>query len=201
MRYDSGEQSTTDKYLFMLSAIVPRPIALVSTVGQNGVFNLAPFSFFNGVSAEPPILSVSIARRDGKKKDTLRNIEFSKQFVVNVVTESLAEAMNESSAPFPPDISEFDRVKLTPIPAVKVVAPLVRESPIKMECTLYRLIEIGTPPHGSTLVLGEIVQYHIRDEILTNKKIDFNKLSAIGRMGREFYTKTTGLIQLKRPLF
>jgi flavin reductase (DIM6/NTAB) family NADH-FMN oxidoreductase RutF len=199
MRFDPGEQSLAENYLFMLSAIVPRPIAFISTVGENGVFNLSPFSFFNGVCAEPPILSVSFSRRDGKKKDTLQNIESSGQFVVSVVTEPLAKAMNESSAPFPADISEFEKVGLTPLPAEKVRAPLLKESPINMECVLYRLIEVGTPPRGSTLVLGEIVRYHIREEVMVKNKIDFKKLSAVGRMGGEFYTKTTDVFKLNRP--
>ena len=183
----------------MLHAIVPRPIAFISTVGESGVFNLSPFSFFNGVCAEPPILSVSIALKNGEKKDTLVNIEYSKQFVVNVVTEPLFSAMNASSASFPPEVSEFQQVGLTPVPAAIVSAPLVKESPVNIECSLYRLIEIGSPPRGATLVLGEILQYHIGDEFLINRKIDFKKLCAIGRMGGEAYTRTTDMIQLKRP--
>ena len=184
----------------MLHAIVPRPIAFISTVGKNGVFNLSPFSFFNGVCAEPSILSVSIAwKKDGKKKDTLVNIEASKQFVINIVTESMVSAMNAASALFPPEVSEFNQVGLTPVPAAMVKAPLVKESPINIECSLYRLIEIGAPPQGATLVLGEMIHYHVREEILENKKIDFKKLAAVGRMGGEFYTRTTDMIQLKRP--
>ncbi|MHB8481936.1 MAG: flavin reductase family protein [Nitrospiria bacterium] len=199
MRFDPHQQSTVENYIFMLHAIVPRPIAFISTVGESGVFNLSPFSFFNGVCAKPPVLSVSIAWENGEKKDTLANIEYSKQFVVNVVTESMGSAMNASSASFPPEVSEFQQVGLTPVPAALVSAPLVKESPINIECALYRLIEVGAPPQGATLVLGEIIQYHIRDEILINGKIDFKKLCAIGRMGGENYTRTIDLIQLKRP--
>lgn len=199
MEYHPGDQSTAENYLFMLNAIVPRPVAWVSTVGQDGVFNLAPFSFYNGVCAEPPVLSVSIARRAGEKKDTLRNIEYSGEFVVSVVTESMAVAMNESSASFPPDVSEFEQVGLTPVPARIVHAPLVQESPINMECRLFRLIEIGTPPQGATLVLGEIVHYHIHDGILTNGKIDLKKFFPIGRLGKEWNARTKDRFSLKRP--
>ena len=199
MEYHPGEQSTAENYLFMLNAIVPRPVAWISTVGQNGLFNLAPFSFYNGVCAEPPVLSVSIARRAGEKKDTLRNIESSGEFVVSVVTETMAVAMNESSASFPPEVSEFERVGLTPVPATIVHAPLVQESPINMECRLFRLIEIGTPPQGATLVLGEIVHYHIHDGILTNGKIDFKKFIPIGRLGKEWNAGVKDLFSLKRP--
>ncbi|MFI5303841.1 MAG: flavin reductase family protein [Nitrospiria bacterium] len=199
MWFNPGEQSTAANYLFMLNAIVPRPVAWISSVGENGVFNLAPFSFFNGVCAEPPILSVSIARRNGEKKDTLRNIEYSKQFVVNIVPLSLAEAMNASSASFPSEVSEFERVGLTPVPAQKVNAPLLFESPINIECRLYRLIEIGTPPGGATLVLGEIILYHIQDDILTDGQIDFKKFSPIGRLGREMNARIRDLFPLKRP--
>lgn len=199
MEYHPGEQSTAENYLFMLNAIVPRPVAWISTVGRNGLFNLAPFSFYNGVCAEPPVLSVSIARRAGEKKDTLRNIESSGEFVVSVVTETMAVAMNESSASFPPEVSEFERVGLTPVPATIVHAPLVQESPINMECRLFRLIEIGTPPQGATLVLGEIVHYHIHDGILTNGKIDFKKFIPIGRLGKEWNAGVKDLFSLKRP--
>jgi flavin reductase (DIM6/NTAB) family NADH-FMN oxidoreductase RutF len=199
MEYHPGDQSTAENYLFMLNAIVPRPVAWVSTVGQEGLFNLAPFSFYNGVCAEPFLLSVSIARRAGEKKDTLRNIENSGEFVVSVVAESMAAAMNESSASFPPDVSEFEQVGLTPIPARFVQAPLVRESPINMECRLFRLIEIGTPPQGTTLVLGEIIHYHIDDRILTNGKIDFKKFIPIGRLGKEWNAGLKNLFSLKRP--
>ncbi len=199
MRFDPKKQSPAENYIFMLHAIVPRPIAFISTVGESGVFNLSPFSFFNGVCSDPPILSVSIAWKNGEKKDTLVNIENSKEFVVNIVTEPLALAMNASSASFPPEASEFKEVGLTPVPAALVKAPLVKESPINIECSLYRLIEVGTPPQGTTLVLGEIVQYHVHDEILENKKIDFQRLSVIGRMGGEFYARTTDIFKLNRP--
>ncbi|MBI3593781.1 MAG: flavin reductase family protein [Nitrospirae bacterium] len=198
-QFDPGEQSTAENYLFMLNAIVPRPIAWISTLGQNGVENLAPFSFFNGVCAEPPIVSISIARRNGEKKDTLRNIEYSKEFVVNVVTESLASAMNESSASHSAEISEFKRAGLTPYPAQKVKAPLVLESPINMECQLYRLIEIGVPPQGSTLVLGQIVYCHLRHEILTDGQIDFKKFLPVGRLGRDMNLTARDLFPLRRP--
>lgn len=199
MEYHPGDQSTAENYLFMLNAIVPRPVAWVSTVGKEGLFNLAPFSFYNGVCAEPPLLSVSIARRAGEKKDTLRNIENAGEFVVSVVSESMAGAMNKSSASFPPDVSEFEQVGLTPVPARFVQAPLVRESPINMECRLFRLIEIGTPPQGATLVLGEIIHYHIDDRILTNGRIDFKKFIPIGRLGKEWNSGAKDLFFLKRP--
>ena len=199
MKFDPSDRSAVENYLFLLGAIVPRPIALVSTVSLTGVFNVAPFSFFNGVCAVPPILSVSIAPRDGKKKDTLINIEKGGEFVVNVVTEPMAAAMNESSAFYPPEVSEFIQAGFTPISAEKVKAPLVRESPISLECRLYRLVEVGTFPHGSTLVLGEIVFCHVIDEILENHRAGMEKLNAIGRMGGEFYTRTRDLFKMKRP--
>jgi flavin reductase (DIM6/NTAB) family NADH-FMN oxidoreductase RutF len=197
--FNPGEQSTAENYLFMLNAIVPRPIAWISTLGQNGVKNLAPFSFFNGVCAEPPVISVSIARRSGKKKDTLRNIEHSGEFVVNMVTEALASAMNESSASLRSHESEFERAGVTPVPAQKVNAPLILESPVNIECRLDRLIEIGIPPQGSTLVLGQIVYYHVRTEILTGGQIDFEKFLPIGRLGREMNVTARNLFPLKRP--
>jgi flavin reductase (DIM6/NTAB) family NADH-FMN oxidoreductase RutF len=199
MRILPADQSPAENYLLMLGVIAPRPIAWVSTVGETGNYNLAPFSFFNGVSADPPILSLSIARRDGEKKDTLRNIEFTGDFVVNVVTRPLADAMNRSSASFPPEISEFEIAGLTPLPSEKVKAPRLGESPVQMECRLERLIEVGAPPRGSTLVLGEIVLFHLDERCLTDRKIDFKKFFPLGRGGRDRMTEIKEWFVLKRP--
>lgn len=199
MKFKPSDRSDAENYLFLLGAIVPRPIAFVSTVGPTGVFNLAPFSFYNGVCAIPPVLSISIAYRDREKKDTLVNIEQNREFVVNIVTEAIASAMNAASANLPPNISEFDQVGLTAVPAEIVKAPLVLESPINLECKLHQLITVGAPPHGATLVLGEVVFFHIKEEALDHHRIDMKKLKAVGRMGGEEYTRTGDLFKMKRP--
>src|ERR1041385_6890840 len=133
-------------YRLMIDCIVPRPIAFVSTLSAEGVGNLAPFSFFNGVSSEPPTLVFSISRkRDGGKKDTLVNIESTPQFVVNLVTEPMAAPMHQTSADYPYGVDEMAKVGLTPVPSTRVRPPRVGESPVQMECELFSLHEIGPP--------------------------------------------------------
>ena len=132
--------------LFM-SAVLPRPIAWVSATGENGVNNVAPFSCFTTLCLDPAIVAINVGwTRDGQKKDTLRNIEFSKDFVVAVVDENLAEAMNQTAGEYPPDIDEFEKAGITPLKSEIVTAPGVKESPVNMECRLHQIIEFGKPP-------------------------------------------------------
>lgn len=189
-----------DTYRLLTSIIVPRPIALVSTLGEDGVFNLAPFSAFTSVNITPPMICFNVAYRgNGEKKDTLKNIEFSKDFVVNVVNEPLARAMNQASADYPSHIDEFKEVGLTPIRSEIVKAPRVAESPVNMECKLSNILQFGSIPTGSNLVIGEVVLIHVRDEFYINGEIEPLKLKAIGRLGRDFYCRTTDIFEMIRP--
>ncbi|HGY54846.1 MAG TPA: flavin reductase family protein [Caldithrix abyssi] len=191
MLIDPEKQTYRENYTLMSACIVPRPIAFVSTVSIEGVFNLAPFSYFNGVTSAPPTLSIAIARksRDSNKKDTLSNILDTGEFVVNTVSVAMTEAMNRTARDFPPEVNEFTEAGLTAIPARKVKAPLVKESPVKMECTLYKSIEIGEGRPGSGfLVIGEIVMFHIADEIWDGGQIDMEKLDPLGRLSGNYTT-------------
>ncbi|MDO8674209.1 MAG: flavin reductase family protein, partial [Dehalococcoidia bacterium] len=136
MKVDPREVTARECYKLLIGSIVPRPIAWVSTVGENGVFNVAPFSFFTSVCTYPPTVCFTAIRRAGEKKDTVRNIEFTGDFVVNLVTEELAEAMNISCGDYPPEVDEFQVAKLTAVPGDKVRSPRVAESPISLECKL-----------------------------------------------------------------
>lgn len=186
--------------LFM-SAVVPRPIAWVSTVGENGVNNLAPFSCMTILCQDPAIICMNIAwNRDSRKKDTLRNIEFAKDFVVAAVDDSLAEAMNQTAGGYPPDIDEFGKVSLTPLKSDIVTSPMVAESPVNMECKLHDIIEFGTPPNGSHAVFGQILRVHVRDDLWRDDHIDSARLKAIGRLGEDLYCRTTDLFEMKRPV-
>jgi len=178
-----------EKYRLLTSCIVPRPIAWVSTMDRNGVLNAAPFSFFTGVSVEPPMIMFAVERRHGQKKDTLVNIEDTGEFVVNVVTEATVEAMNETSRDFLPEEDEFALSGLTPVASVHVKVPAIQESPIHMECVLRQIIEIGSSPHA--LVIGEVVGVRVRDELMRDGRIDMEKLLAVGRMGGKFYTRAS----------
>jgi flavin reductase (DIM6/NTAB) family NADH-FMN oxidoreductase RutF len=194
-------------YNVLLNAVAPRPIAWVSTLSASGQSNLAPFSFFNVVCANPPMLGFAPSMRAPKKpdpatgepKDTLRNIRETKEFVVNVVTYELAEAMNLTSGDYDPTISEFEVAKLATA-ASKLVRPLrVADSPVSFECKLHQILDFNPCFDGGSLVIGEIVSIHINDQHLKQGRLDRNSLDLIGRMGGPQYTRTTQRFEMVRP--
>ena len=200
MKIDPVNLEPREAQQILVSVIVPRPIAFVSTIGEDGIFNVAPFSFFTGISAKPMLISFNVGRkRGGQKKDTLVNIEFSRDFVVNVVTETLAEAMNQASADYPSHVDEFKEVGLTPVKADIVKPPMVAESPINMECRVAQILEFGDAPRCTSFIIGEVVQVHIKDELYINGEIQMSKLKAIARMGGELYCRTRDIFEMKRP--
>ena len=201
MKIDMTNLDYRDSHRLLGSIIAPRPIALVSTVGEDGVFNLAPYALFTGVSIKPALVGFSINwRRDGSKKDTHLNIEFTKDFVICVVNESLAEPMNKSSDQYPLNIDEFKEVGLTPVKADIVRAPLVAESQVNIECRLVQSLEFGEVPDKCSFFIGEIVQVHVKDELFAEGKIQMSELRAIGRLGGSgLYCRTTDLFIMKRP--
>lgn len=201
MKFSIGDLDWKESHELMAGVVVPRPIALISTVGENGVFNVAPFSFYGVASVKPAIVFVGIGVkvRAKQKKDTLKNIEFSKDFVINVVNETLAEPMNQTSADYPSDVSEFDEVGLTPLKSDLVKAPRVMESPVNMECQLRQIMEFGEFPHSTDVVIGEVLRVHIRDDLWVNGAIQMSKLKAIARLGGEFFCRTTDIFEMKRP--
>jgi flavin reductase (DIM6/NTAB) family NADH-FMN oxidoreductase RutF len=192
-------------YKVMSGIIVPRPIALVSTVDRDGVANVAPFSFFCGVGAVPPTLLFCPALRavsgDGSipRKDTLRNVEETGEFVVNVVSEAIAAAANMTAAEVPPDVDEFQLAGLTPLRSDIIRAPRVAESPAQMECKLVQVIYTSHEPGGGVIVLGEVVRFHVREDLLDNFRIDPVGLDAVGRMAGNTWVRTRDRIELARP--
>ncbi len=198
MTIDPQRASPQDTYRLLTSCVVPRPIALVSTVSIDGIRNVAPFSFFNAVSAEPPIICFCPSPRQ-PPKDTLVNVRETREFVVNIVSEAMAEAMNASSAPFPPDVDEFEMAGFTPVPSEAVTPPRVGESPVSLECRLHLIVEVSDRPFGGTLVLGEVVRFHVQDCVLRNGRIDADLLGAIARMGGIDYSRTRDRFSMRRP--
>lgn len=196
-----SQLSTTEIYKLLIGSIVPRPIALVSSQSAQGEVNLAPFSFFTGVSSHPPCLVISFTRKnDLNKKDTLRNIESTGEFVVNTVSEWMAEPMNFASAEYPYGVDEMKKVGFTPIPSLRVKCPRVKESPIHMECRLEKKLEIGEGQVGSsTLVIGRIEMIHVMDEALENGKIKWETILPLARMGGLNYGCTREVFELPRP--
>ncbi len=186
-------------YKMMTSIIVPRPIAWISTVSPEGVNNLAPFSYYAGISSDPPLIIVSIGSKEpGVKKDTWRNIEETGEFVINLVTRELLEEMNISSIPFDRDIDEFEKTGLTPAPSTFIKAPRVKESPVNIECKKYEIIQIGK----MGIILGQILNFHVRDDILNEKGyVETTELEIIGRLGGANYCLITkeNTFELKRP--
>ena len=195
MILDPSAVSPGDLYRFMISVVVPRPIAFVSTVGRDGRFNVAPFSYYNAITNRPPLLGISINRREGVPKDTLRNIEQTEEFVVNSVDEPLAAQMVLSSGEWPDDVDEFALTALTPVPSDLIKPPRVGESPISMECRLHRLIELGS----TFFVVGEILRAHVRDSVLTDGRVDIAKLRPLGRLGGDGYSVVRDVVHMPRP--
>ena len=184
---------------FFSSVVVPRPIAFISSVNAQGQYNAAPFSAFSRLTLDPPVLVIAFGRRKGQKKDTVRNIEAVGDFVVNLVDENLAERMNQAAADYPPEIDEIKEVGLTALKSDKVKSPRIAEAPLSMECKLIQTVEFGSKPNRSTIILGEILMVHIKDEILTNGKLDPLKAKIIGRLGDgNLYCRTTNTFSMKR---
>jgi flavin reductase (DIM6/NTAB) family NADH-FMN oxidoreductase RutF len=198
---DPAAADYRDIYKLMVGAIVPRPIAFVSTVSPEGIANLAPFSFFTGISANPPVVCFSpmVRGSDACRKDTLCNIEATREFVVNIVSEDFAAAMNACSAEFPPEVDEFQVSGLTPLASDVVRPPRVAESRIHMECRLAQIVHVSAKPLGGSLVIGEVLRFHVADELFRKFRIDPDGLRAIGRMGGPLYVRTTDRFEMERP--
>lgn len=205
MRLDPGEIAQQDAYKILIGCVVPRPIAWVSTVDATGVRNLAPYSFFNAVGSNPLALSVSIihnAASTDNRKDTLRNIETTGQFVVNLVNERLAEAMNATSADFPSDMDEFTAVGLEAAPSELVRPPRVAEATVSFECERYTTLQVGEGVGSATLVVGRILLAHIHDDLIDERfRIDLHKLQPIARLAGNDYAFVRETFSMTRPRY
>ena len=201
LQFDPADRSSAEIYRLMIGAIVPRPIAFVSTVDANGIRNLAPFSFFTACSANPPVICFSPIVRPGPLplKDTLRNIQATEEFVVNIVSEEFAEQMNACSVEVPPRVDEFEISGLTPVASDLVRPPRVAESHVQMECRLNQIITVSEKVQGGYLVLGEVLRFHIDESVMNGDKIDPDRLRAIGRMGGPTYSRTRDRFDMARP--
>jgi flavin reductase (DIM6/NTAB) family NADH-FMN oxidoreductase RutF len=202
MRILPSGRAPRDVYRLMTAMIVPRPIAFVSSLSREGVRNLAPFSFFTAVSANPPVVCFSpmIRGADASRKDTLLNIEATGEFVVNIVSEEIARQMNACSADVPPEVDEFTLSGLTPVPSETVAPPRVLESKASMECRLLQVVHVSPLPLGGSLVLGEVLLFHVDDRLFDNGRLDPRALHPIGRMGGSTYVRTTDTFEMPRPL-
>ena len=183
--FDSSSLGPGEHSRIIKSLVAPRPIGWISTRGENGVDNLAPYSCFNYVNRSPPaVMFRSGIGEDGSLKDSPRNALDTEEFVVNVVTENVAERMNRTSADLPPDESEFEYADVDRAGSVHVSAPRVADAVANIECTLYDSFEVL----DSIMVVGEVQYFHISDEIMTDGTVDVRKIDSVGRLGGPFYT-------------
>ena len=201
MILDFGKLTPREAHPWLINAITPRPIAWVSTISAGGKTNLAPFSFFQGICASPPTLMFCGANdRTGKMKDSVINVGQVPEFVINVVPYALRDVMNQTSAALPLGESEFEKFKIAPAPSTMVKPPRVALSPVAFECKLDRIVCIGEGPLAGNVVFGTVLCAHVSESVLTAGAIDPRKLDTIGRLGGEYYTRTTELFTIKRPV-
>ena len=200
--FDPSKLDIKTNYHLLISGIIPRPIAFVTTQDKDGNYNLAPFSFYNGFSTNPPIIGFSpaLSGRTGAPKDTLLNVRDVPEFTVSLVTSTMTEQMAMASSAYERDVDEFIKSGLTKRESQIVKPPHVHESPFIMECKLWDIIEMGGLPAGGNLILGEVVMFHVREDVYSSERIDPQKLDAVSRLGYSWYSRVNdGLFELKRP--
>ena len=203
MIYDPAEHPFSETHKLMIGSIVPRPIALVSTTSNDGINNLAPFSYFNGVCSKPPTIMFAPARRgwDGKEKDTLINIRSTKEFSINIVSEDIGEKMVKCSTDYEKEVDEYYKSGLSPLSSKKIKPPIVSESKISLECILNQIVQIGKEDAGSGfIVIGTIVLFHIDDEVYDNGRIILDKLQPLGRVAGNGYVRSTNAFDIVRNI-
>lgn len=193
--------SERENYKFLTGSIIPRPIALITTQSETGIINAAPFSFFNIVSSNPPMLSVSVQRKKGVQKDTARNAIETGEFIVHITDENIVEDVNQTAAELQPEESELTLTKFTTVASEKVAVPGLKEAKVRFECKLERSIPLaGTVDDpGCDLLIGRIVCYHIDHGIYHEGRIDQNGLKPVARLAGQTYTKLGELFELQRP--
>jgi len=200
--FDPAEMGSADTYSLLTQCIVPRPIAFVSSLSRAGVANLAPFSFFNAGGGNPPSIVFSpVTSRDTRFKDTLRNVEETREYVVHIAPYPLRERMNATSFEYPPDVDEFEIGGFTKVPSLRVKPWRAAECPVAMECRLFQVVRHGAGPHAANYVIGEILYFHIHEAVLSEGRVDPIRLMPIGRLGGPFYTHVTAesIFRLPRP--
>ena len=196
-----SERERRDNFKTLLSCVVPRPIAFVSTVSAAGVANLAPFSFFNAVGSNPPAVMFSPATKaDGTSKDTVSNLREVGEFVVNVVPHEIREEMNAASYPFPPDVDEFAAAGFTPLPSRFVRPARVAESPVHLECKLVQIVPVGDGPLSANICIGEVLCFHVADKFLAaDGTVDVATIDLVARLGGDGYATMRDRFDLPKP--
>lgn len=193
----TADLELTDRYKLLTGLVVPRPIGWIGTRSPAGTNNLAPYSFFNAVSADPPTVLFSAGTT--ARKDSATNAVDTGEFTVNIVSRAVAEAMNASSAAVDADVDEFELAGLTAVPGVLVGAPRVGEASAQFECTVTHHMHVGRPGGGNRLVFGEVVAVHVAGDVLDGTRVDQTRLQPVGRHAGNWYSHATDLFELIRP--
>ncbi|HIW35172.1 MAG TPA: flavin reductase family protein [Candidatus Paenibacillus intestinavium] len=196
------DQSERDNYKLLVGSIIPRPIAFVTTLSDEGIVNGAPFSYFNIVSSNPPMVSIAVQRPEGRLKDTARNIYDRKEFVVHIVDEDNVAAINSTAASLPPDESEIELAGLSAVASRVINVPGIKEAKVRMECKLVHAIPLGGTQEGiagSDLFIGEVVMFHIAEGIYEEGRIDAASLKAVSRLAGANYAKVGEIFTIERP--
>jgi flavin reductase (DIM6/NTAB) family NADH-FMN oxidoreductase RutF len=200
MHIDLNTANQKERYKLLMSSILPRPIALVTTQDEEGRINAAPFSFFNIMASTPAIVVLGIdSKSPGVPKDTVRNMQLTKEFVVNMVSEDIVEKMSLCSSPLPAEEDELKFAGLTAAPSIQVKPPRIAESPINMECRIVEILDIG---HERNIVIGNVIHYHIDDQYYDaeNGYVMVEKLGLVARMhGKSFYLRSSDIFEVERP--
>jgi flavin reductase (DIM6/NTAB) family NADH-FMN oxidoreductase RutF len=200
--FDCAELSSSQIYHLLTHCVAPRPIAFVSTISAAGMPNLAPFSYFMAGGTNPPSVAFSPnTNRHGQPKDTLRNIQETREYVINIVSYEICAGMNLTSADFPPDVSEWEPAGFTPAPTIKVRPARVAESLLAMECRLHQIVPHGQGSAAANYVIGEVVYFHVADHVLVNGEIDPTRIDYVSRMGGDWYARANQncMFELPRP--
>lgn len=201
--FEPKELSISQVHQFLLSGVAPRPIAFVSTISDDGVNNLAPFSFFNAFGANPPMVAFSAARRgtNGTLKDTYHNLKANGECVIHSVSHQILEQVNLASCDYPADVDEFKKAGFTPIDSDMVKPKRIKESFFHMECKLFQMIELGEDKGAGNLAICQVVKFHVNEGIITDGKILPNAIDLVGRNGQEYYTRASGpaIFEVRKP--
>ncbi len=200
MQFDPATLEHAAVYKLLTGSVIPRPIGWISSISEDGINNLAPFSYFNAIGEDPPHVMFSTTRGNNSNKDTLNNVLATKQFVVNMVTEETVERMNATSQAFPPDVDEFEYVGVTPIASTKIKPMRVAESPVTFECELVHSYSLEDHKNGgATMLVGKIVMMHFHDDILLeNYKINLDSYKPVARLAGSNYTTIGKIFSIKR---
>lgn len=199
---DPTSQSERENYKLLIGSVIPRPIAFVTTLTPDGVVNAAPYSYFNIVAANPPLISISVQRKNGELKDTSRNAIDTGAFVVHISDESYVEQINQTAANLPPEESEVTMAGLTPISSDKIVVPGIAEAKIRMECVLEKAIPLGGTEGSPAcdLLIGRVVCFHMDEAVYMNGHIDPDALKPVSRLAGNSYSKLGEIFSIDRPV-